>query len=84
MTDHQPRHVFISYVRENQKQVDRLCHELEIYGVNVWLDPNDIKPGARYMNAIREVIWQGDFFIACFSDEYTSVCKSLLGFDNQF
>ena len=72
----QPKHVFISYLRENQKQVDRLCHELESHGVNVWLDRNDIKPGARWMKAIREVIRQDDFFIACFSDEYTSVFKS--------
>jgi hypothetical protein len=76
MTDHQPRHVFISYVRENQKQVDRLCHELESHGVNVWLDRNDIKLGARWNKAIQEAIRQGDFFIACFSDEYTSVFKS--------
>ncbi len=76
MTDHQPLHVFISYVRENQKQVDRLCHDLESHGVNVWLDRNDIKPGVRRKNAIREAIRQGDFFIACFSDEYTSVSKS--------
>ena len=76
MTDHQPRHVFISYVRENQKQVDRLCHDLESHGVNVWLDRNDIKPGARWKNAIRKAIRQDDFFIACFLDEYPSVCKS--------
>ncbi len=76
MTDHQPRHVFISDVRENQKQVDRLCHDLDSHGINVWLDRNDIKPGARWKNAIREAIRQGDFFIACFSDEYTSLGKS--------
>jgi hypothetical protein len=52
MTDHQPRHVFISYVRENQKQVDRRCHELESHGVNVWLDRHDIKRGARWKIAI--------------------------------
>ena len=52
MTDHQPRHVFISYVRENQDQVDRFCHELESHGVNVLLDRNDIKRGARWKNAI--------------------------------
>ena len=52
MTDHQPRHVFISYVRENKEQVDRLCQDLETHGVKVWLDRNDIKPGARWKDAI--------------------------------
>ena len=52
MSDHQPRHVFISYVRENQKQIDRLYHDLESHGVYVWLDRNDIKPAVRWKNAI--------------------------------
>ena len=78
MTEHQPRHVFISYVRENQEQVDRLCEDLKSHGVNVWLDRNDIKPGARWKDAIREAIRHGDFFIACFSDEYTSKTKSYM------
>ena len=70
MNGHQPRHVFISYVRENQEQVDRLCQDLERYGVKVWLDRKSIKPGARWKDAIREAIRHGDFFIACFSIEY--------------
>ena len=52
MTYHQPRHVFISDVRENQKQVDRRCQDLKSQGVNVWFDRNDIKTGARLKNAI--------------------------------
>lgn len=78
MTNQQPRHVFISYVRENQEQVDRLCQELEQHGVKVWLDRKDIKPGARWKDAIREAIRKGDFFIACFSEEYTSKTKSYM------
>jgi len=81
MNDQQPQQVFISYVRENQKEVDRLCQDLEKHGANVWLDRNSIKPGARWKDAIREAIRHGDFFIACFSDEYTSgddIFKSLI------
>ena len=75
MNDQQPQHVFISYVRENQKQVDRLCQDLERSGVNIWLDRKSIKPGARWKDAIREAIRHGDFFIACFSDSYASKAK---------
>jgi len=78
MSDVQPRHVFISYVRENQEQIDRLCQDLDRNGVKVWLDRKSIKPGARWKDAIREAIRHGDFFIACFSDEYTSKTKSYM------
>ncbi len=70
MTDQEKHHVFISYVRENQKEVDRLCHDLESHGVNVWLDRNDITPGIFWEDAIRKAIRDGAFFIACFSEEY--------------
>jgi PAS domain S-box-containing protein len=66
-----PSHVFISYVRENQDQVDRLCQDLESHGVKVWLDRNDITPGIFWKDAIRKAIQNGAFFIACFSKEYS-------------
>ena len=78
MTIQQPKHVFISYVRENKKDVDRLCQDLESNGVNVWLDRNDIKPGARWKEAIREAIRKGDYFIACFSDEEITTAATVL------
>jgi hypothetical protein len=52
MTDHQPRQIFIFYIRESQDQVDRLSHELESHGVNVCLARNGIKPGTCWKNAI--------------------------------
>jgi len=65
-------HVFISYVRENQEEVDRLCDELTKHGINIWLDRNDIAPGTRWKQAIRRAIREGAFFIACFSEEYSA------------
>ena len=62
--------VFISYVRENMEIVDRLYQELKAYGIQVWLDRNDIAPGSRWKREIRRAIQQGAFFIACFSKEY--------------
>jgi hypothetical protein len=76
MAEQQPLHVFISYVRENQEQVDRLCQELKSYGVEVRLDRKSIKPSGRWKVAMRKAIRQGDFFIACFSKEYTSTGKT--------
>jgi hypothetical protein len=64
-------HVFISYVRANAKAIDRLADDLKRNGVNVWLDRNDIEPGARWQDAIKKAIQSGKFFIACFSREYS-------------
>jgi TIR domain len=65
-------HVFISYVRENQKIVDKLYRNLCEREIKVWLDRNDIDPGILWEDAIRKAISNGAFFIACFSVEYMS------------
>ena len=64
------QHAFISYVRENEEVVDRLCHDLTSRGIHVWLDRNRINPGVRWKQAIRKAIQEGASFIACFSKEY--------------
>ncbi len=63
-------HVFISYVRENEEIVDKLCADLEAHGIQVWRDRDRILPGQRWQDAIRSAIKEGAFFIACFSREY--------------
>lgn len=70
--------VFISYVRENIKNVTRLVETLKAHEVDVWFDKTHLKPGDRWTNVIRREIAQGDFFIACFSDEYNKRTKSYM------
>lgn len=64
------QHVFISYVKEDSKQAVKLYKNLSEYGIEVWLDRNDIAPGTRWKKAIKQAILDGAFFLACFSDEY--------------
>ena len=68
-------HVFISYARENQEIVQRLYDELTGCGIEVWLDKTKIKPGQFWKVAIAEAIDKGDFFVACFSEEYSEKDK---------
>jgi tetratricopeptide (TPR) repeat protein len=63
-------YVFISYMREDKDQIERLCKKLRSYGAEVWLDREQILPGKRWRTAIREAIEKGAFFIACFSEAY--------------
>jgi|RhiMetdeSRZDD1v2_1073273.scaffolds.fasta_scaffold160400_3 class 3 adenylate cyclase len=65
-------HVFVSYVREDSRVVERLCAELKSHGVAVWLDREKIRPGERWQIAIRRAIEEGAFFIACFSNAYAN------------
>lgn len=61
-------HVFISYVREDSRQVDRLQRVLEAAGVPVWRDTADLWPGEDWRAEIRHAITSNALvFLACFS-----------------
>lgn len=64
--------VFISYVRQDQDLVEKLRNNLEENNIHVWQDIDRIIPGRRWKEEIRKAIKNGDFFVACFSDNYWS------------
>jgi hypothetical protein len=64
-------HVFLSYVRENSAQAERLASDLEALGIRVWVDRRNLTPGERWRDAIRNAIRAGDLFVACFSRDYS-------------
>jgi hypothetical protein len=64
--------VFISYVREDTESVAMLRSELEQHGVEVWQDTDRLMPGRRWKQEIRDAIQSGDFFLACFSENYAA------------
>ena len=66
-------HVFLSYVRENSRDVDQLQQTLEGAGLRVWRDTADLWPGEDWRLKIRGAI-SGDalVFIACFSQKGVS------------
>ena len=70
--------VFVSYVRANIQDVTRLADALKTRKVEVWFDKTHLKPGDRWANVIRREIAQGDFFLACFSTEYSKRRKSYM------
>jgi len=60
-------HVFLSYVREDSTQVDRLQQILRQAGIPVWRDTSDLGPGQDWPVQIRRAI-TGDalVFLVCF------------------
>jgi CheY-like chemotaxis protein/DNA-binding XRE family transcriptional regulator len=70
-------HVFISYVREDADQVDRLQHRLEEAGIRVWRDTADLWPGEDWRTKIRQAILDDALvFIACFSRQSLARARS--------
>ena len=70
--------VFISYIRENSKDIIRLVNALKVHQVEVWFDQTHLQPGDRWADVIRREIAQGDFFIACFSTEFSKRRKTFM------
>lgn len=71
-------HVFISYVREDSRTVDSLAERLKAFGISVWLDREQIAPGRRWKDVIREAIADGAFYIACFSQNYAARSRTYM------
>jgi len=70
-------HVFISYVREDSHEVDKLQRTLEAAGVSVWRDTADLWPGEDWRAKIRRSIADNVLvFIACFSSRSVARQKS--------
>ena len=70
-------HVFISYVREDSVQVDRLQQVLIKASIPVWRDTSDLWPGDDWRAKIREAIADDALaFLACFSRKSLARKKS--------
>ncbi len=76
--DQRKPHIFISYVSEDSEVVKRLAERLRRNGTQVWLDRDELSPGSRWKNAIREAIREGAFFIACFSEASENRSRSYM------
>jgi hypothetical protein len=64
---------FISYIRENSAEADRLQQVLEAAGVDVWRDTDDLWPGQDWPEKIHHAITSDSLaFLACFSTKSVS------------
>jgi hypothetical protein len=64
--------VFISYMHDNQKEVNLIAAELRREGLHVWLDRDDINPGEFWEKNLQNAIRDGAYFLACFSKTFQS------------
>jgi len=65
--------VFLAYVQEDRRHVERLYDALEARGFDPWFDRRKLLPGQNWPRSIEDAIESTDFVIACFS--HNSVTK---------
>jgi len=79
MSEVEGKHVFVSYVREDNDAVDGLCAVLKAAKIPYWRDRNDLGPGDAWRAKIREAIRSGSLvFLACFSENSRAKGKSYM------
>jgi len=59
--------VFLAYVAEDARSVDRIYAACEENGFAPWMDRRKLLPGQNWPRAIEEAIETSDFFLPCFS-----------------
>ena len=59
--------VFISYATEDHPIASRLYNDLAAYGVECWLDRENLLPGQNWKLEITRVLRESDFFLALLS-----------------
>jgi TIR domain-containing protein/protein kinase-like protein len=64
--------VFISYASKNKQAADTICSELEARGIQCWIAPRDIVPGAPWAESIIDAIETAKVMVLVFSSAANS------------
>lgn len=72
------KYAFISYVREDEKEVLKVCDILRQNGIEYWIDKEQLNPGDLWEMAVESAIKNGGLFLAFFSENSTQKEKSFM------
>lgn len=59
--------IFISHSTNDDKFVDKLASELHIYGIQTWVDHQDMPIGSRWVTQLEEALGQSDVLLLVLS-----------------
>ncbi len=62
-TTRDPRQVFISHAHQDYGWAQRLAGDLEAHGWRVWIAPDSIRPGEKWMDAINRGLDESGVFV---------------------
>src|ERR1700737_5375566 len=63
-----PSMVFITHARKDRATADAVCAHLESAGINCWIAPRDIEPGATWTKGIMQGLETCGVLILVFSE----------------
>ena len=69
---------FLSYVKENEPIIRLLDQLLTDYGINVVTNYRNIGGGSNWERALKQLIEDSGYFVACFSKEFNKREKTVL------
>jgi hypothetical protein len=64
---HNPGQIFISYAHQDEKFARRLAQDLGRRGRKVWIAPDSIRPGEKWLEAIERGLAESGVFLAVLS-----------------
>ncbi|BDC52952.1 hypothetical protein F183_A52670 [Bryobacterales bacterium F-183] len=69
MSPSRPLRVFLCHCAEDKERVRQLYHRLRIDRLQPWLDEEDLLPGQRWEQEIRQAVRSSDVILACLSQQ---------------
>jgi formylglycine-generating enzyme len=64
-----PRQIFLSHAHEDAQVAQKLAHDLEAHGYDIWLAPDSIRPGEKWVEAINRGLEESGLFVLLLSPE---------------
>ena len=64
-----PRQIFISHAHQDAEVAQRLAHDLEANGYDIWIAPDSIRPGEKWVEAINRGLEESGIFVLLLSPD---------------
>lgn len=64
-----PRQIFISHAHQDAEVAQRLAHDLEAHGYDIWIAPDSIQPGEKWVEAINRGLEESGIFVLLLSPD---------------
>jgi len=64
-----PRQIFISHAHQDAEVAQRLAHDLEAHGYDIWIAPDSIRPGEKWVEAINRGLEESGIFVLLLSPD---------------
>jgi formylglycine-generating enzyme required for sulfatase activity len=62
-----PRQIFISHAHQDAETAQKLAHDLEAHGYDIWIAPDSIRPGEKWVEAINRGLEESGLFVLLLS-----------------